>query len=77
MFRFLKSFEGFDTKHFAPVLCTTEVRVQKWLQLSRERPAWAEDFNPLVDWWDSHREATQTTRRTWQLGQLFVKLLAA
>lgn len=34
-----------------------KVRVQKWLQLSRERPTWADEFNPLVDWWDSHREA--------------------
>lgn len=43
-------------------LCSEQVRVQKWLQLSRERPTWADEFNPLVDWWDSHREGLLTVK---------------
>ena len=43
-------------------LCADQVRVQKWLQLSREKPSWAEEFNPLVEWWDSHREGPLTVK---------------
>ncbi|CAK9083089.1 unnamed protein product [Durusdinium trenchii] len=44
------------------VLASDQVRVQKWLHLSREIPAWADEFNPLVDWWDSHREGLLTMK---------------
>ncbi|CAJ1453142.1 unnamed protein product, partial [Effrenium voratum] len=43
-------------------LGSDQVRVQKWLQLARPRPGWAEVFNPLVEWWDAHREGLQTTK---------------
>lgn len=44
------------------LLCKDQVRFQKYLRLTREVPSWADAANPLVEWWDLHREGLNTVK---------------
>ncbi|CAE8663486.1 unnamed protein product [Polarella glacialis] len=32
-----------------------DLQIKKWLRKTRVSPAWSDDTNPLVEWWDSYR----------------------